>query len=169
MKTIIERFPILGLFAALGLTTAQLQGRQLAVNPQTVTGVTLYSTADITPPATGGNNYTYANENQRISLQQNGNTLIITYKSYGFNHDYSYNGTDSSHRVAAHAWALFEKHTTSMYHNPYWIQLSASFWEGAIGTGYPRSNGINIYRWMAANPTLEDIQAVKASAWAEYY
>jgi hypothetical protein len=63
---------------------------------------------------------------------------------------------------------LFEKQSTSIYHNPYWIELSASFWEGSIGTGYPRSNGINVYRRTAANPTLEDIQAARVSAWAEY-
>jgi hypothetical protein len=49
----------------------------------------------------------------RISVVQNGNKLTITYRSYGFNNGWSWNGTDGSHWVVAHTWGIFDTDPTT--------------------------------------------------------
>jgi hypothetical protein len=94
-------------------------------------------------PYPNQSNHTNIYDNTRIKIKQTGSQLEITYKTSGFNYNYEWyngDGTDSSHRVAAHTWGIFEAENSTTYDvaaNFYLWDQSIDYWQETDANGFP--------------------------------
>jgi hypothetical protein len=110
--------------------------------------------------ATTYTDYHYVSNKDILSVEQKGNQLTITYKTYNYNGSFTYNpgGTDGgTDRIAAHSWGVFD--TTAYNVIAQAILSRDDLWDRAHEADLITEDKSPLYQ-TNSNPTKEEINAI---------